>query len=102
MFGESRVMNNNKIRIFLANSLACLFGKETLLLAQTHSWRWKKAAIVKGGRGGGFENRTGELHKFPFAGHDRFRFPQFFYRILGEAYKFCRCLKDKVDGGKAA
>ena len=53
---------------------------------------------MKGWIGGGFENRTGELHKFPFAGHDRFWFPHFFNRILGEAYKFCRCLKGKVEG----
>ena len=51
------------------------------------SQRWKKAEITN-------------FHKFPFAGRDRPWFPQFFYCILGGVYKFCWCVKGKVEGGR--
>ena len=46
--------------------------------AQSHSRRQKKAEIGKGGEGGKVGIRTGKLHKFPFAGENRFWFAQFF------------------------
>ena len=80
MFEKRQVMNNNKVRV--------QFFPQIRWPANSKSSQRRKKAEIR------------NFHKFPFAGSDRPWFPQFFYCILGGLYKFCWCIRGKVEGGR--